>query len=699
MPSLTLERAGVVVDLDRLIDSAYGAQAVAGLTGFGLPPVSVQWSEGAGDGATYQGRRIAPRDIDLPLHIAVPDRLALQAYARDLSIVLDGEATLRVSEDVRRPASPEVVLRRNLARDPRPTTLAGTSAWSAVERWFGGGMGSFAIRTGPTPLSPSRDSTYIEKRWSTDATSNSSTGFTAGSTLAVVAGETYAISAYLYNDSATPKVATVRTLASPGFVTTDGELFTLPPRVWTRVSRVYTVPSGTTSLAPDVTPVQSTPTWVAGDGLFGTGLLVEKAGTIGDYFDGDTPGCRWDVTAPSTAAPLVQSVLLRQQTVSVSRSTKVVRVGGGDFATGTDTDGKTFLRSVVTLRAGSPFWESSETAQVDYPLARNLTTDPDFATYTVTNPGAAEAFPVWEITGPTLGFTLSSPSGESLAFLDFIGKGKKIIVDSRAGTVVDETGTNRYESLGPAPRFFALPPGPTTFRLAADQTSAAFAGQNTAGRRNLIVSPDGRSSTGWTLGTNWALSGGVLQRPATSAVTGTVPTSLSYAVSGLTVGQPYKLSADVTSAPQATQEAAFRALSNFGSVVARSYSNALMRITCGPGTPTEIQREEGTDVRRMEWTFVARATTALLEFVPDRQYGYSATGAFIGHASGAMSVDNVYVGLPGAPFTGDTPATGQFLYSWAGAAGASQSIEANRETDVAGSNARLTFTPRDWMVV
>lgn len=37
------------------------------LKGTGLPPVNVQWFEGAGDGANYRGSRVLSRTIDLPL--------------------------------------------------------------------------------------------------------------------------------------------------------------------------------------------------------------------------------------------------------------------------------------------------------------------------------------------------------------------------------------------------------------------------------------------------------------------------------------------------------------------------------------------------------------------------------------------------------------------------------------------------------
>ena len=67
MPSLALENDTDALDLDYVFKYGRGIQALSGATGFGLPPVSIRWLEGAGDGALYRGRRVLPRDIDLPL--------------------------------------------------------------------------------------------------------------------------------------------------------------------------------------------------------------------------------------------------------------------------------------------------------------------------------------------------------------------------------------------------------------------------------------------------------------------------------------------------------------------------------------------------------------------------------------------------------------------------------------------------------
>lgn len=99
MPRLQLETASDVLNLDEQFDTGLGYQVHSGVTGFGLPNVATQWIEGAGDGATYRGRRALPRDIDLPLTILAADRDGLQAKVSRLALALAGECTLRLIED------------------------------------------------------------------------------------------------------------------------------------------------------------------------------------------------------------------------------------------------------------------------------------------------------------------------------------------------------------------------------------------------------------------------------------------------------------------------------------------------------------------------------------------------------------------------------------------------------------------------
>lgn len=99
MPRLQLESATDVFNLDDVLTKGTGVQAVAGVTGLGLPDVAVQWLQGAGDGAVFRGRRVLPRDIDLPLHVEATNRDHLKGLLSRLALILAGECVLRLVDD------------------------------------------------------------------------------------------------------------------------------------------------------------------------------------------------------------------------------------------------------------------------------------------------------------------------------------------------------------------------------------------------------------------------------------------------------------------------------------------------------------------------------------------------------------------------------------------------------------------------
>lgn len=248
-----------MIDLDEIETKGVGFQVKAGVTGLGLPPVSVQWLEGAGDGATYRATRVQARDIDLPIEILANDRAELQAQLSRLALVLAGGCTLVLDE--------------------------------------GNGV-----------------------TWSTD----------------------------------------------------------------------------------------------------------------------------------------------------------VHRVGGGEYAYGADTIGEREFSTVITLRAGDPYFTSSEQqvrtvggnsatgAFLSSLAAMNVAPSQAIGEITLINSGDASAYPVWEVTGPGDTFVATSAAGETLRWNGTLTAGQKLIVDTRKGTVVDGTGANRYDLLATAPRFWTVPPGTST---------------------------------------------------------------------------------------------------------------------------------------------------------------------------------------------------------------------------------------------
>lgn len=286
---LQLESATDVFNLDDVLMKGEGIQVTAGVTGLGLPNISTQWLEGAGDGALFRGRRVLPRDIDLPLYLSAPNRQELQKLVSRLAKMLAGPCILRLVED------------------------DGTS-------WY----------------------------------------------------------------------------------------------------------------------------------------------------------------------------------------TEVRRVGGGGYVYGEDTTGERDLMLVITLRAGDPFWTYSqptrkviENSGAGRGLLNGLTklqlaSSQAIGSITLENTGDAPAFPVWEVTGPGSNFRAISADGQEFWWTGTLAAGEKLIIDTRAGTVKDGTGANRYAEMAPAPKLWSIPPGTTTATVTLENTSAGTI-EPTGDPiwRNLVTNPRG----------------------------------------------------------------------------------------------------------------------------------------------------------------------------------------------------------------
>ncbi|MFD7738061.1 phage tail family protein [Kitasatospora sp. NPDC059800] len=154
-------------------------------------------------------------------------------------------------------------------------------------------------------------------------------------------------------------------------------------------------------------------------------------------------------------------------------TTEVVRTGGGDVTYGQGTTGGRDLQTVVTLRA-DPYFISSEASSqviggdtttgsflsgmVSLPVASSQA----IGSITIANTGDAIAYPVWKIHGPGHAFQAVSPDKETIAWNGTLAAGEVLTVDARTGTVVDQTGANRYAELATSPRFWGIRPGLST---------------------------------------------------------------------------------------------------------------------------------------------------------------------------------------------------------------------------------------------
>lgn len=165
----------------------------------------------------------------------------------------------------------------------------------------------------------------------------------------------------------------------------------------------------------------------------------------------------------------------------------VRRVGGGNVTLGPDSEASNWLSTVLTLRAGDPYWTASEVTRREVvasagrglmlgtaSLARmRLAASQTLGSILFENPGDAPAYPVWTITGPGSNLVATSASGESFTWMGSLTAGQWLTIDTRTASVRDHTGVSRYAQLGPAPKLWRVPPGITTANVALNDTTAA----------------------------------------------------------------------------------------------------------------------------------------------------------------------------------------------------------------------------------
>lgn len=273
MPTLQIESPRGTINLNDVLIKDKGIQVMAGVTGLGLPSVVPQWLEGAGDGATYRGRRVLPRDIDLPVYVDGGDREGLKDYMSQLALVLSDVSTLRFIED---------------------------------------------------------DNTS----WSTD----------------------------------------------------------------------------------------------------------------------------------------------------------IVRTGGGGYVYGVDTTGEHNLLTVLTVRAGDPFWTHSVASnqRIDNSsggrgvlgsgvslVNMRVSKSRAIGTMDFENIGDADAYPIWTVHGPGQNFLAIGPDDKTFKWNGTLGANDVLTIDTKQGLVFDQAGANRYAELDPAPKFWTIPPGTSQAVASLDNASSA----------------------------------------------------------------------------------------------------------------------------------------------------------------------------------------------------------------------------------
>jgi hypothetical protein len=163
--------------------------------------------------------------------------------------------------------------------------------------------------------------------------------------------------------------------------------------------------------------------------------------------------------------------------------TDVVREAGGDYTRRVESDNTKWLKSVINLRAGVPYWSrvvpDSFIVQEDTSgrgLMPNLAElqvsfRGAFGAFTVANVGDADSLPSWQLLGPFTHFKATGPLGENLEWYGTVALGESLTIVN--GTVRDQAGVNRYDGLEDSPKFWKIAPGTATVSVIMDGTTSA----------------------------------------------------------------------------------------------------------------------------------------------------------------------------------------------------------------------------------
>jgi len=461
------------------------------------------------------------------------------------------------------------------------------------------------------------------------------------------------------------------------------------------------------------------------------------------WFDGAGDGAAWrgarvqprelnmpiEVTGPDRAAVAAVlrrlAVILNPHTVTPPRlrvvepdrtawSVEVQRTGRADWTWGAGTNGHTWVRTTLALRAGDPYWtrESSERFTVSTvgsdagllsgSLAElNLTAGEAFGERVVTNAGDASAFVTWTLTGPGDHFVATSPDGEVLAWDGTLAEGDVLTIDNRTGEVTDDTGANRYDELAPAPRFWAIEPGQSTVSVALDNASPGHLESAGLSRTNLAVGHSLRRTT--TTGTwSWTFpEPGTLRVECLTNTQSTWHDAFSIYPAQLVSAdrQPLALGDKLTFGCEFRYGPTYDRRHNIrrGVQLYDAANVAIGSVAFAYGThalPTDaglwgraVFEYTVTDPLATQTAIRLQSTTALASptgFVPGDWMEFRRFFMFRNQA-------------PDPWFNGDTLDTSKHLYAWSGTANASPSTE-TALVRVGATEIRAEWAPRRWVV-
>ncbi|ANC31426.1 phage tail domain-containing protein [Isoptericola dokdonensis] len=396
-------------------------------------------------------------------------------------------------------------------------------------------------------------------------------------------------------------------------------------------------------------------------------------------------------------------------------STQVVRTGKADWAWGTDTNGRTYVKTTVPLR-GSPFWTRERPSdfkiETGSGTARGLLTGPLSAlrltsgqaqgARTITVAGDAVAYPTITVTGPGDHLVATSPSGETISWDGSLVAGEKLIIDHSAGTVVDGTGANRYSELGTAPRFWALPPGKSTVSVALANASPGTIVGGKITRKNLVPTPSFEDGVG-----NWGCNGGTLTVGESFPMGGKVGSSYLQATSnGATATMypwcewpidpaeggwfAYRLwyAHDVTGNPRVRQVVYF--YDEAGTLLTSPAAEWQTGANFYAGRLRTFSGQVPANAERMR-IYLTMATSDGTNLPADRRLWLDQV-----HVEQAATQADAEAAVD-RYFDGSTPNTGRFITEWTGPVHASASIE-RAAVNVDRTEILVQWRPRKWVM-
>lgn len=361
----------------------------------------------------------------------------------------------------------------------------------------------------------------------------------------------------------------------------------------------------------------------------------------------------------------------------------VKRVGGGDYTYGKDTTGDTDLTTIITVRAGDPFWRKEQHVAVDLPG--------NGGEFAYDNTGDAPSPPVVTLTGPGADFVATSDFGEELVWNGVLQENEEMVIDFAAKTAIDDQGDNRYDDFAPSPQFWSMGPGVRNLTFAWDTTSDEFLESIEALDFNYITNPTFHVDlAGWTNTTRKLFTAPTTTATFTKSSGSTNPEGyctisvpkpgyagvMQTTLTGLTVGERYRVRVKYR----------WRVASR-----AKLHKAPWLKII-GLKSKTGVLKPGSTD-RELILDFNATATTHVVEF------GSGSTKS----GSTTTTVWNTYCieGTKNAGyFNGDTPDTALYTYGWAGTAHASKSSRIlNDPPDTSTSNINIEWAPRKLSIV